>query len=188
MADFNVAIPVILRHEGGYVDNKRDPGGATNFGVSLRWLLANGQVDKDHDGILDGDFNHDGIVDARDIATMSVADATAIYKREWWDYFGYGNISSDAVATKVFDMAVNMGGKQAHKLLQRAINRCGNDTIAVDGVLGNQTLAATNAVDGWRLLSTLRGVQADFYRGLVWNNPRLAEFLNGWLNRAYDLI
>jgi len=186
VSDFNVAIPVILRHEGGWVNNKNDTGGATNFGVSLRWLLANGQIDNDHDGYLDGDFNHDGIVDARDIAAMSVADATDIYRREWWDYFGYGNISSDAVASKVFDMAVNMGGKQAHKILQRALIRCGIAPLTVDGVLGNHTLASTNAVDQWRLLPALQNVQAEFYKGLVENNPGLAEFLTGWLRRAYD--
>ena len=35
MSDFNDAIPTVLRHEGGFVDSPNDPGGATNFGVSL---------------------------------------------------------------------------------------------------------------------------------------------------------
>ena len=40
MSDFNDAIPTVLRHEGGFENDVNDPGGATNFGVSLRWLKA----------------------------------------------------------------------------------------------------------------------------------------------------
>jgi lysozyme family protein len=63
MSDFNQAVKVILQHEGGYVDNPNDPGGATNYGISLRFLADHPES---------GDFNGDGEVDAEDIANMTV--------------------------------------------------------------------------------------------------------------------
>ena len=37
MSAFELAIPIVLKHEGGFADNPADPGGATNFGISLRF-------------------------------------------------------------------------------------------------------------------------------------------------------
>ena len=44
-ASFEAAIPTILRHEGGFSNDPQDVGGATNFGVSLRWLKAQGLLE-----------------------------------------------------------------------------------------------------------------------------------------------
>jgi lysozyme family protein len=177
MANFEQAIPVILGHEGGYVNNPRDPGGATNFGVSLVWLKAQGQVL--------GDFNHDGDVNAEDIKTMSQADACQIYKTRWWDRYNYGTINDQKIATKVFDFAVNMGPVQAHKILQRALIQC-DQQVTLDGQLGPGTLGAVNRTDARHLLDALREQAAKFYHGLVLKRPNLECFLQGWLARAYS--
>lgn len=183
MSDFSIAIAEVLKHEGGLADNPADPGGATNFGVSLRYLLARG--DLDHDGLPDGDLDHDGDVDADDIRRMSEVDATRIYRSGWWDKYAYGSIRDQAVATKVLDMAVNMGARQAHKLLQRACNDCGvKPALADDGVIGPRTIQNVNSVYAAPLLKHLRARCLTFYSEIITRNPELAVFRAGWEKRA----
>lgn len=190
---FDRAIEVILEHEGGFVDNKHDPGGATNFGISLRYL-------KTLPG-LDGDFDGDGDVDADDITAMIVEDAVDFYYKNWWKKYGYKNITSGPVATKVLDMSVNMGGKQAHKLIQRSCRSMGKN-LKDDGILGPVSFAAINSTLFASFIPALRCTQAGFYRALVIRNAALRKhnviradgseyedlsvFLNGWLRRAYS--
>jgi len=161
MANFDQAIPIILKHEGGYVNDPHDPGGETKYGISKRSYPQ------------------------LDIKSLTEERAKEIYYKDWWDKYRYGGINDQGVATKIFDMAVNMGARQAHKLLQRAANEVmGHKNLAEDGIIGPQTLAVVNSVDSKRLLSALRNHQANFYRELARKNSSLAKFLKGWLNRA----
>ena len=174
MANFTKAIPVILKHEGGYVNHPNDPGGATNYGISLRYLKDAGL-----------DVNNDGIIDSMDIRQLTAESASHIYRKYWWNKYGYEAIIDQPLATKVFDIAVNMGPSQAHKLLQRAANKVfGSDVLKVDGGLGPKTLKLINELQAARLLVVLRETVADFYRELVRNRCEFAPFLKGWLNRA----
>lgn len=156
MSDFNLAIPTVLRHEGGYVNNPSDPGGETNFGITKRSYPT------------------------VDIKNLTVEAASAIYRRDFWDAHRYGDILAQAVATKVFDTAVNMGAKRAHIFLQDSVD------VTPDGVLGPVTLARVNAANSVLLLQQYQQEQAAYYQKLVVANPRLQQFLKGWMNRAYD--
>ena len=100
------AIPIILKHEGGYVCDPEDPD--------------------------------------VDIENLKAAQAKGIYRREWWDRYGYGRIEDQAVAAKVLSLAANMGPLDAHRLLQQALCDAGAE-VAVDGVIGPETLAAVNS-------------------------------------------
>lgn len=178
MSNFYTAIHVVLKHEGFFVNDRNDPGGATNYGVSLRWLKTIG--DLDGDGFLDGDFDHDGDVDAEDIKKMQQDDAIKLYRQHWWDKNQYEKIINQAIATKTFDFAVNMGSKQAHKCLQRAIRAASSTKLIDDGILGVKSLEAINAANPPVLLAAFRSEAAGFYRAL--NKPK---YIEGWLNRAY---
>lgn len=182
MSNFEKAIVVILRHEGGYVNNPNDSGSHTNFGVSLRFLAEHPSL---------GDFDHDGDVDADDIKRMTIEDAKNIYKQLWWDKFKYGLISDQTIATKVFDFSVNMGAKRAHILLQRALNSAFGLKLVADGVIGPNTLSVINLViDGsgeQQLLDAYCNIAWDFYQQLIRDNPKLAVFSKGWKNRAYSI-
>jgi lysozyme family protein len=179
MARFEDAIDVILVHEGGYVDNPHDHGGASNWGISLRYLLATGGL-KAHPEL---DLNHDGLIDFRDMRLIPKDMAIAIYERDWWAPHQYGSINDQQVATKLFDMAVNMGAARAGKLAQSALVACGKP-VSVDGVLGAKSFTAINSLDPANFLHVLRQKQADFYRAIVAHDPTQAQFLKGWLRRA----
>lgn len=181
MADFNKAIKTILRHEGGYVNNVNDSGGATNFGVSLRFL-------QDHP---EGDFNHDGVVNINDIKNMTIEQAALIYKLFWWDKFKYGQFADQTIAVKTFDFSVNMGAKRAHILLQEALNEAFGLKLDCDGVLGPASIQAINAIkDGGeeqKLITAYCDAAWGFYQRLIAKNPKLKVFEKGWKNRAYSI-
>ena len=80
MADFNLAIPIVLKNEGGYVNNSADSGGETKYGISKASYPS------------------------VDIANLTVEEATAIYLRDFWIF---GGIITQAVANKLFDAYVN---------------------------------------------------------------------------------
>lgn len=154
MSEFAQAIPVILNHEGGYVNDASDPGGETKYGISKRTYPQ------------------------LDIRNLTEDHAAAIYEKDWWDKYGYAAILSQAVATKIFDMAVNMGAKRAHKILQACVG-----TVA-DGVLGPTSFACVNQMAEAVLLPRLREACANYYQSLAQSKPSLLKFLNGWLRRA----
>lgn len=174
MAIFENAIETVLAHEGGYVDHKDDPGGATNFGISLRWAKQQG---------MEVDIDMDGDVDADDIRKLSRDEAANLYRKHFWSPL-YEQISSQDIATKVFDLRVNAGANQAHIVLQRACKAAGAP-IEEDGLIGQGTVAAVNKSNPLAVLAAFRSEQASFYRVLVAQKPSFSPFINGWLVRAY---
>ena len=157
---FEQIINVVLEHEGGYVNDPNDKGGETKFGISKR--------------------SYPNV----DIKNLTLNDAKAIYKRDFWDNQPYKNIVDIKLATKVFDLSVNMGSSQANKLLQRALRATGQQVVE-DGVLGIKTLAAVNQADSSDLLASLKSEAAGYYRVLVALKPEQSRFIQGWLTRAY---
>ena len=155
------AVEVVLEHEGGYVNDPRDPGGETKYGISKRSYPD------------------------LDITNLTREDAIAIYYRDWWQRYGYGRLQDEAVSTKLLDMAVNMGPATAHRLLQEALVFLGYD-IAVDGIIGPQTIGAANKADPKRLLQVLRWKAAEHYYRIAAQRPQSRAFLVGWLTRAYS--
>lgn len=187
MADFEPALAIVLEHEGGFSDHKNDPGGATNFGVSLRFLQSAGDIDADLDGYLDGDLDKDGDIDADDIRKMTRQEAGEVYEINFWSRYGYDLFDSQAVANIMLSLSVNVGPGRAHRLLQEAIqtNKDGQ-AIKIDGILGPNTRREANRLPESWLTTELKHQAANFYRSLAATKPPLAMFLRGWLNRAYS--
>ena len=170
---FQACIKIILVHEGGLENDKRDPGGITNWGISLRYLRA---IGFDPDG--------DGRIDAEDIIGLPLIEAENIYRKFWWNKYFYSNFEALEVVEKVFDMAVNMGGRGAHRLLQIAINHLREQPIAVDGILGINTFDAANSLDGFELRQELRECAEHRYIEILAGNPAMEVFRKGWMIRA----
>lgn len=193
---FARAFDELLGIEGGYVDDPADRGGATKYGISLRFLVAEGRIDRDSDGFADYDLDMDGDLDGADIRLLGVDDARALYLRCFWERLEADSFEAP-IGEMLFDQAVNGGLKAARKLLQRAINECrarANDPlIEVDGAIGGETrLALIGVLEqpglGMKaLVEAYREAVRDRYRAIVRSNPSQKRFLRGWLARAERL-
>ena len=157
--EFLAAVDRVLANEGGYSSNPADPGGATKFGISAR--------------------SYPGL----DIATLTREVAVKIYWSEWWLRFGFAQLPA-AFAAKTFDLAVNMGAAHAIRCLQRALRAC-DLPVTEDGALGPATALASRRADPAALTAALRSELAAHYRMVAAKQKCGADFLKGWLNRAY---
>lgn len=180
---FERGLKVVLHHEGGFVHDVDDPGGATNYGISLRFLKSVVQGVKAR-GIT-VDLDGDGDVDPDDIRLLDPEMAGELYYEFFWDK-RFEELQ-DPVAIKTFDYTVNMGKRQAVKLLQRACNKTTSADLIVDGILGSKTIEAARCSYTPALLWNLNKEAMKFYNRLVEQKPELKKFLNGWGNRATSL-
>lgn len=95
MSDFDRALDFTLKAEGMYVNDPRDPGGETNFGISKR---AYPQLD---------------------IKNLTREQAADIYRRDYWQRAGCDSLPWPLSAC-VFDAAVNCGVGRAQLWLAHA--------------------------------------------------------------------
>ena len=157
--EFLSAVERVLGDEGGYSASPADPGGATKFGISARSYPD------------------------LDIATLTRDQAVNIYWREWWLRFGFAQLP-DAIGAKTFDLAVNIGAAHAIECLRRALRACGSPVTEV-GTLGPATILAARRANPIALMSALRSEAAGYYRLVAAHQENGAQFIKGWLNRAY---
>ena len=121
----------IVAREGGYVNDPDDPGGATNFGVTIHTMRRLGL-----------DLTGDGQVDARDVRHLTRAQAVNIFIKHYFEGPLIAELPRSLQPT-VFDMYVNAGGN-AVKILQELLRQMGYN-VSVDGALGPQSLTAVRA-------------------------------------------
>lgn len=175
MANFDKAYAWASPHEYNlqkhYSNNPADPGGPTNYGITLRTLMGLGSL---------GDINHDGRVDVQDVLALTEDDAKRIWKKYYWRY---DDLVSQAVAAKALDIGVNLGLYTAVRYLQTGANRLGQ-SVAIDGVLGPLTAAAINAVASDALLDELCSQQRNHYLNWLAQKSDRDQFSAGLLARA----
>ncbi|MDY7537628.1 glycosyl hydrolase 108 family protein [Undibacterium sp. RTI2.1] len=94
--NFDICVYRLLGNEGRYVNDSRDPGGETNWGISKRSYPS------------------------LDIKNLTKAQAAAIYKRDFWDPIQLDKAPL-GVANQLLDFAVNSGLQTAIRALQRAV-------------------------------------------------------------------
>ena len=117
---FDACMPFIFKAEGGYSDNPADPGGPTNFGITLGTLRA-----------YEGNPN----LTAEDVKTLTQAMAREIYRTAYWNRMQCGALPA-GLDLEVFDFGVNSGPAESVKTLQRLVG------VTQDGSVGPITLAA----------------------------------------------
>jgi lysozyme family protein len=171
-ADFKEAFHFTMQHEDPHLSGvvTTDAGGRTRFGIAQKF----------HPDLAESFFTGD-LEDA-------LALAEEMEERDYWRPMRLGEIASQIVASKLFDMGVNMGIHQAGHLAQRAANAllqgAGVPHLEEDGVIGGATVAAINSADPKQLHQMLCQLSAEFYRHVAANNPAQAANLAGWLKRA----
>ena len=136
---FEKAIERVLAHEGGYVNDPRDNGGETNWGITVAVARANGY--------------------AGSMRTMSRVQAKAIYRKQYWDAVKADQLPF-VVAFQLFDAAVNHGVRRAVMLMQQSVG------TTQDGVIGGKTLQAISSRSPQQLALLFNAVRLEFYAGL----------------------
>ena len=181
--NFDLVQSWVATHEGGYVNHPRDPGGATNKGVTQRvydaYRVLNGQP-------------------TRSVRSITEHEAIDIYRSQYWDA-----VQADALPAGldycVYDYGVNSGPNRAAKVLQRQIG------VTADGQIGNVTLARVAEIERaggigdlikdictqrWEWMKTL-STFATFGRG--WTRRVMGDEIGvqdgdtGVIDRAYKL-
>lgn len=155
--NFASCLRLTLTYEGGYVDDPRDPGGATNFGITLatysNWLghqATKGQL-----------------------RTIQSAVVEAIYRQKYWDAVRGDDLPAglDLVA---FDGAVNSGPSRGAKWLQAGLG------VTADGAIGPLTLAAAAKADRAEVVRAACDARLHFLQNLsTWKT-----FGRGWAARV----
>jgi len=136
--NFDQAFERLLGHEGGYVDDPDDPGGETNWGITIAVARAEGYTGPMRD--------------------LPMAKAKDIYRAKYWAPV-HADELPDSVRFDVFDAAVNHGASQSAKWLQRAVG------ANPDGVIGAMTVAAARGA-GPMAVARFNGYRLQFYTDL----------------------
>ncbi len=160
--DFQDAVKIVLNLEGGgqLVSHPKDPGGLTKYGISLR-----GHPELGEEGI----------------KNLTEVEAIEIYRKSYWNPLKLRRFSP-RLSLPLFDAAVNHGLRGAGEILQEALNNLGAD-LAVDGVIGEQTVKAARSFTPKRVLSAFLAQRLEFYSRL----EHYQSFAQGWRKRIIDI-
>jgi lysozyme family protein len=154
--NFESALAMLLKHEGGFVDHPRDPGGATNMGVTLgtyeQWVGRS--------------------VTVEEMKALTFDDVAPIYRNRYWDRVRGDDLPS-GVDWSVFDWAVNSGPSRSAKALQNIV------MVTCDGAIGPKTLAAVGDHKPDDLIHAMHHARQRFYERLDAFNV----FGLGWTRR-----
>ena len=152
---FDDIIEKVLQHEGGYVNDKDDLGGETNYGITKRF------------------YPH------LDIKNLTREQAKEIYYKDYWIPSKASKLPTD-LRYAYFDCVVNTGQYRAVKILQQACNNKNTFEIKEDGKIGAATISACKKLEADRFIS----YRILFYSLLISDNPTQEKFWYGWYKRA----
>ena len=129
-----------IGHEGGYVNNPKDPGGETNWGITIATARANGFINP--------------------MKSMTRLQAKEIYRLAFWKRAKCDQFLG-AISYQVFDAAINHGIGNAIRMLQRAVG------VLDDGLVGPKTLTAIQKLTLDDVLVLFIAERLEFYTNLT---------------------
>ena len=155
--NFEQCLALVLKSEGGFVNNPKDPGGMTNLGVTKAvWESWVGNP-----------------VTEAEMRALGPQDVAPLYKANYWD-----KISGDSLPLGVdyatFDMAVYSGVSRAAKTLQQVLG------VAQDGQVGEATISACEAANPREIATGVCEKRLAFLQSL----PTYDTFGRGWSSRV----
>lgn len=174
----------IVAREGGFVNDPDDPGGATNYGVTIHTMRRLGL-----------DLTGDGKVSVADVRALTRGQAVDIFIQHYFERPKIALLPQPLQAT-VFDMYVNAGAN-AVKILQRLLNDMGQ-RVTVDGVLGPKSVGACEAAMRMapdHLVDAYGIARRNYYFRLADRRPASRKYARtrkggkgGWIKRAEEFI
>jgi lysozyme family protein len=151
----------VFPHEGGYTNDPRDPGGPTNWGIT----------------IFDARKYWKPNATAADVKAMKDEEAKAIYRAKYWDALACDELPA-GVDYAVFDYGVNSGVGRSGKVLRRCLN-LPDDTSAVR----DSVIAAASHANAARLIAAICDERLRFLQSLkTW-----PVFGKGWGRRVAEV-
>ena len=158
--NWDKSFDMVIIHEGGYVDNPKDPGGATNWGCTKAvWEKYVGhEVTKD------------------DIKALTKEDVKPLYKRNYWDAL-HGDAIPSGLDYCLFDAAINSGVGRSSKWIQEIVG------VTADGAIGNNTVAAITQINPVTAINEFCDKRQAFLESL----KTFATFGKGWTQRVKDV-
>ncbi len=175
MASYELFKSSIEAAEGGFQKLKNDKGNynskgelvGTNYGVSAKFyerVIGRPPTIQDMKGI-------------------TKHESHTLFKNEFWDKVRADEIQSQGVAEIIADHAINANPRVTAKIVQSTLNRHFGKNLAVDGVIGNQTLQAINSVDEDKLFQKIAEERLAYYKSL----SDYKHFAKSWTSRVYKL-
>lgn len=175
---FKKVAPIILAHEGGFVDHPSDKGGATNKGITFATWKKYAKEDVNVEPTLEN------------LKKITDEQATTIYRKRYWEPKGFCKVEDERVGLMVYDWTITSGG--AGKQVQRLLKNEFEQDIKDDGTIGSKTIEALNNVhDQDKLLTRIAEIRKQYYTDLTFTNGKKNDqdiFLKGWLNRVDDCL
>lgn len=166
MAVIDLLIPKILKFEGGFVNDKDDPGGATNMGVTLSTWTHFGH-----------DIDGDGKITANDIKLLNKEDFKYVLKVGYWDRWQADRIKNQSIAEILVDWLWG-SGKYGITIPQRLMG------LKEDGIVGDKTITTLNLLDQKSLFSSIVEARLKYIEDIIKVNPVLVKYRIGWRNRV----
>lgn len=168
MADVNKLAPFILKWEGGFVNDPDDLGGATNKGVTI--------------GTYEAYCRKKGYPKPtiERLKNISSPEWTEILKTMYWDKWRADGIKNQSVANILVDW-VWASGSHGIKIPQKMLG------VKPDGIVGETTLNAVNALSPESLFESIKRERIDFIDRICAARPANNKFKKGWLNRINSL-
>jgi lysozyme family protein len=157
--NYSEALKAILKHEGGFVNHPRDPGGMTNLGVTKK--------------VWEEWVKHP--VDEKAMRALTPELVSPMYKKKYWDAVK-GDELPDGLDYLMFDFAINAGPGRAIKTMQKAIG------TTPDGAIGPKTMQSLKEMNPAQLIEKFSVEKESFYRSL----PTFQTFGKGWLRRVAE--
>lgn len=157
-SNYVIVQPWILAYEGGYVNHPKDPGGATNQGITQKTYDA---------------FRRRVGKPTRSVKQLEAVERDTIYRQQYWDVIRGDDLPS-GVDAAVYDFAVNSGPSRAASYLQAVVG------VKQDGVIGLQTLDAVDKMDAVIVIDKLCAARFSFLQRL----KHWPTFKVGWTRRV----
>ena len=155
--NWDVCFEMVLKHEGGFVNHPKDPGGMTNLGVTkASWERY---------------LNRD--VSEADMRALTPEVVKPFYKTMYWDKIKGDDLPS-GIDYAAYDLAVNSGTGRAAKYLQEIAG------VPADGVIGPKSLEAIQSCDAKETADTICDMRMDFLKRL----STFDTFGKGWADRV----
>jgi lysozyme family protein len=158
---YDVCLPLLLAHEGGYSNHPSDPGGPTNFGITIsdyRQYVKPGAI-------------------AADVRRMTVEEAKRIYRTRYWDLQRCDELPA-GLDYAVFDFGVNSGTGRSAKSLRRLLG-----LPEYPATISDEVIAAAHGADALTLVGKICDERLQFLRSLrTW-----PIFGKGWGRRVAEV-